>query len=285
MPNAQGALVPGDPGYVPPVGGQPGIINSATTVAVDAPGTPVTASSGVAPTTFVAPAPAESQVITPPPTPPTPPAPAALTPDQTVQGRVKNIIDENSPLMQQAMARAAAKANDRGLLNSSLAVGAGQAAVLDAATPIATADAQSSTQLALGNQQAQTQRYTADLAAKTQTDMQAVDNAFKTTFQTADTAAKLKLQEAHDLVTKDIAQVEANYKTLMQSSASATEVYRTTMSNIANIFADTSISAGDKATVINGYLGWMKQSMNLIGSVNGVDLTGLTDFGSVAAQP
>ena len=42
-------------------------------------------------------------------------------------------------------------------------------------------------------------------------------------------------------------------------------------------------AAAAKAKVINGYLGWMKQSMNQIGSINGVDLTGLTDFGTVKA--
>ncbi len=60
---------------------------------------------------------------------------------ETVAGQVAGIINQNSPLMQQARAGAMSAANDRGLINSSLAVGAGQNAVLNAATPIATSDA------------------------------------------------------------------------------------------------------------------------------------------------
>ena len=61
--------------------------------------------------------------------------------NQTVQGQLDGILAKNSPLLQRAQALSDQKMNDRGLLNSSLAVGAGQTAVLDAATPIATADA------------------------------------------------------------------------------------------------------------------------------------------------
>ena len=64
-----------------------------------------------------------------------------VQPNQTVQGQVKAIIDENSPLMQQAETRSLQKANARGLMNSSIAVGAGQSALYDAAAPIAAADA------------------------------------------------------------------------------------------------------------------------------------------------
>lgn len=249
MPNADGSLAPGDPGYVAPATPPPA-----------APAPP----AGLMNVTAAPVVPATAPAVA-PFTPINLPGPAT-----TVAGGVEKIIAQDSPLMQQAAARANAKMNERGLLNSSQAISAGQSAVLDAATPIAAADAQQATT-----------KYTADLASNTQLQTQTVDNAFKTAFQTADTAAKLQLQTAHDAVTKSIADVEANYKTLMQTSASASDVYKATMAGIANIYADTSINAVGKAATINGYLGWMRQSMNMIGSVNGVDLTGLTDFGTV----
>lgn len=61
--------------------------------------------------------------------------------NDTVQGQIKGLIDQDSPLMQQAARRAAESANSRGLLNSSMAIGAGQSAVYDAALPIAQQDA------------------------------------------------------------------------------------------------------------------------------------------------
>lgn len=65
-----------------------------------------------------------------------------LDPDkETVQNQTAGIIAANSPLMQQAQANALQQMNKRGLVNSSMAIGAGQAAVLDKALPIAAADA------------------------------------------------------------------------------------------------------------------------------------------------
>lgn len=61
--------------------------------------------------------------------------------NQTVAGQVRNLIAENSPLQQLAETRAKQQMNQSGLMNSSMAVQAGQAAMYDAALPIAQADA------------------------------------------------------------------------------------------------------------------------------------------------
>lgn len=71
-----------------------------------------------------------------------------------VAGRVDSIIKTNSPLMQTAQTRAAQQANAKGLRNSSMAVQAGQQAVIETATPIANADASLYQQQALKNQDA-----------------------------------------------------------------------------------------------------------------------------------
>jgi hypothetical protein len=60
---------------------------------------------------------------------------------QTVQGQLSGILAKNSPLMQRAATTGLQQANARGLLNSSMAVGAAQDAMIDRATPIAQADA------------------------------------------------------------------------------------------------------------------------------------------------
>lgn len=272
MPDANGNPVPGDPNYVAPSSGTTAPNQGTTGGLMNTTAAPTTPSTTPA-------APAYTPINQPDPGV----AGITLDPSKTVAGGVEKLISQDSPLMQQAAARAAAKMNERGLLNSSQAVSAGQAAVLDAAVPIATADASSATQLALADKQAEMTKYTADLSSNTQLQMQAVDNAFKTAYQSADTNAKMQLQQAHDAVSTTLAQIDANYHTLMQTSASASDVYKSTLAAIANIYADSTIPADGKATTINGYLGWMKQSLNLIGSVNGVDLTGLNDFGSVSA--
>lgn len=75
--------------------------------------------------------------------------------DKGVAGRVNTITSQDGPLMQLAATRARQDANKMGLRNSSMAVGAGQKAVLEAATPLATADASLYQQSRLANQQAQ----------------------------------------------------------------------------------------------------------------------------------
>lgn len=77
--------------------------------------------------------------------------PWEVTADQTVKSQLEQIIAQDSPLMQQARIRALQQANGAGLLNSSMAVTAGQSAVLGAATPIAQADANTYAQAAQFN--------------------------------------------------------------------------------------------------------------------------------------
>jgi len=76
-----------------------------------------------------------------------------VTAPQTVQGQMAGIIDNKalSPLMERAQAGAAESANARGLINTSMANQAGQAAVMDAALPIATQDAATQAQAAQYN--------------------------------------------------------------------------------------------------------------------------------------
>lgn len=64
-----------------------------------------------------------------------------VQPNQTVQSQLQGIIASDSPLMQQARARALQAANQRGLLNSTMSVTAGEDALYNAAMPIAQQDA------------------------------------------------------------------------------------------------------------------------------------------------
>ena len=65
----------------------------------------------------------------------------ALNANELLSNNVNNLIDANSPLMQQAATRAKQQANTSGLLNSSMAVGAAQGAVMDKAITIGQGDA------------------------------------------------------------------------------------------------------------------------------------------------
>lgn len=75
------------------------------------------------------------------PAPAVTPRSIAVTPNQTVQGQLKTMLDPNSPLMQQAATMGASYANKRGLLNSSIGASAAQDAMIRNAMPAAQQDA------------------------------------------------------------------------------------------------------------------------------------------------
>jgi len=79
-----------------------------------------------------------------------------------VEKRLPGLLASGSPLMEQATAKAMNLANARGLLNSSIAAGAGTEAAISQALPIAQADSSTFFKQSLANQDA---KNTASLAA------------------------------------------------------------------------------------------------------------------------
>jgi hypothetical protein len=75
----------------------------------------------------------------------------------TVAGQFNNLTSQGSPLMTMARTNAKQQALGRGLLNSSMAVGAGEVAAYQAALPIAQQDASHNLQQGMANQQVQNQ--------------------------------------------------------------------------------------------------------------------------------
>lgn len=157
-------------------------------------------------------------------------------PKETVSGQIKNIIDENSPLQQQAEARSMQEMNKRGLLNSSMAVTAGQSALYDAALPIAQADASvygkaADYNTALTNQG---RMYNADTANKSAT-QQTVIQADK------DTAAA---QQASQMSIAQLQSETSKYQADKQAATAA--------NNNDNTYRDT--QAKNRTTLVNNII-------------------------------
>ncbi len=77
-----------------------------------------------------------------------------LAPEDTVESRVQKIIDRGGPAQQSEVTRSQQAANRKGLINTSMAVGAGERARYDYSMPIASQDAAASLQTKLANQAA-----------------------------------------------------------------------------------------------------------------------------------
>lgn len=99
-------------------------------------------------------------------------------PTETVQGQVTSILAKDSPLMQRARTIAAQGMAQRGLVNSSMAQGAGVAAMTDRALPMAQQDANTYSSTAAENMNAQNRAAEFGAGAANQFGVQRSDQAF-----------------------------------------------------------------------------------------------------------
>lgn len=223
-----------------------------------------------------------------------------VTEDQTVAGQVKGLIAANSPLQQQAETRALQKVNERGLLNSSLAVGAGQAALYDAALPIATADAASYGRAAGYNADTtnkfsaagydaanQAKAFEADATNRTSQFNTETQNRQLQADQTSINQAKQYGAEATNkalLASLDsgtqtqLADIKANYSVLMQTSSSAADLQKQTFTNITNISNSSTMDQAAKDTAVANQIAMLKTGLGIIGAVGNLDLEPLLTF-------
>lgn len=271
---------------------------------------PVTAPAPPAPVTAPAPAPAPaiapaaSPAPAPAPVTPIPTAPAtaqtaisktydpkafAVTSDQTVQGQLKNILDTDSPLMQQAAVRANQAANEKGLMNSSIAVGAGQAAVMDKALPIATSDAGTYERANTNTVNSQNAALNFGAAGENQASLANAQMGTGTAQANADAANRAFLQNAAQL--SDIAKItltnenqlalaaidtqtktslatlDAQNRQLLQSNQGAANAYVQAVTTIGNISMSNTMTQEAKDAAIASQLQMLNEQLKVTAAV------------------
>jgi hypothetical protein len=175
---------------------------------------------------------------------------------QTTGGQLGEILKTDNPLMQTAATQAKQAANDKGLINSTMAVQAGQQAMINSATPIAQSNAG-----------------TYATNAQFNTQQQNAMGQFNTQEQN-----KL-LQTSLDLNNRtELANIEANYKNLMQTNASAYQTWQQSLKNISDIQQNADMDAATKQAAINEQTSLLKNSFNMLGSMNNLNLSGMLNF-------
>lgn len=224
-----------------------------------------------------------------------------------VEGRVNSISASDSPLMQLAGTRAKQAANRSGLLNTSMAVGAGQNAVLDAALPIAQADAGHYQQQALANQTSLNEAAMRNAAARAAagTDgmklgesarqFDAAEAGQNTRFDKELTAKESQFTRgmAHDVdmakldgqIRTDLLGVEAKYKTEIASNENIANAWGTAMSDISKIQNNPELDEATKTELIKNTLAGFQSFTSFWGKATGgaVDVSDLLNFGVAGA--
>lgn len=75
-----------------------------------------------------------------------------------------------------------------------------------------------------------------------------------------------------------LANIEAGYKTLMQSSASASQLFDRTQQIMNDILKDPDTSAEAKQSALDKQMQLLQSGFSVIGGIANLDLTGLLDF-------
>lgn len=233
----------------------------------------------------------------PPPNASLPPAPAAPSYSSTpatatgytatpysvpreglVQEQVRQIVGDDSPLMQQARQRATQEANARGLVNSSITVGAGQQAVIAQALPMAQQDAQSYTNAATNttNQQNAASQFTAGAQntvglANAQQENAARANNQQAAVQLANTRMNNEAQVAManlDTQTRlALSTLDTQTRQLLQTNQSASNAYVQAVTNISNITTSNTMSQEAKDRAVQTQINLLNEQLRTIGTL------------------
>jgi hypothetical protein len=238
-------------------------------------------------------------------------------PTETVQGQLTGILDAGSPLMERARAKALASMQSRGLLNSSMAIGAAQGALYDVAVPIATTDAGTYAQAsrdnqAVGNDTSQfnanafnsveqfnvgqtndTTRFNAGQGNNL--NLTNIQEAGQDRRQSAQLAAQREIAAAQNATTLQAAQMghanavalegmRSSSQALIQGSANAGQIYSQMQANITNIQMDPNLTEDAKRNAVAQQISFAQSGMQMAGRVSNVNFGDTLDWGAAQAS-
>lgn len=202
----------------------------------------------------------------------------ALDQNELVSNNVNNLIKQDSPLMQQATTKAAEASNSRGLLNSSMAVGAAQGAVMDRAVPIAQADANATSNV-LNSNQANQQQVNITNASNIQNSNQFnASESNKLTSFNASESNKVLSQMLDQQNKLQLADIEATYKTVMQSQSSAMTLYQNSVRDITDILQNPDLTPEAKQQAVASANQLLSTGLQIMGKIGGLNLDDMLNF-------
>lgn len=213
-----------------------------------------------------------------------------ITPEETVSGQLNTLLAEDSVYLQSARNYALEEANQRGLLNSSIAVGAGERAAIDAAAPIAAQDASTYAASGLSAQNANQQL--------TQTGYEGAINLYNSSALSAQEAGQALTQTGYESslesglsaqaaeqeyelqTTLKQMDIDMDLTTLAQSdreafTAAITPIMQQVQAEISNIerTADSVMDSEAKLTAIAEQQAFLKSSIAPIAAIYGYEIT------------
>ena len=215
--------------------------------------------------------------------------PWSVTPNQTTQGQLQSIMDPNNPIIQQARTGAMERMNDRGMVNSSIATTAGDAAAYQAAIPIAASDAATYAKAAGYNAnmpnefatnamnramaleqsriQAASSKYSADTSASTQLSTANLSAETQRLINTMDNTQKTQAL-----------QVQTANSTLLQTNGQAATAFNTAMNAIDRITQNNQMDGNTKTQATSAVYQQLQTQLRVLQSTSGLNLSKQLDL-------
>jgi len=190
-----------------------------------------------------------------------------VDPSQTAAGQLSSLTSQDSPLMQQARTSALQQMNARGILNSSMAVGASDAAAYAAATPIAQQDASTN-------------------AAAAQTNAAAANTISTNNQNAANTAQQFNATQMNNA---NLAQLNNQYNELIQNNAQARQLMSDATSAVNNIANNTTMDSATKTANMNQIYSNLQMQLGVLSGTSNLNLGSIVNpyntGSSAAAAP
>ena len=239
----------------------------------------------------------------------------------TVAGQMEGLLSQDSPFLTRARTSAAQAANARGLSNTSMAAGAGEAAAIDASLPIAAADAGTYSTQRLANQAAVVDRLLENLKAKNisalsaqeaeqlrtltaqkgdidrqlqmlvggqQSGLQTERYGLQAELDKANQKFELLRQRLSGDQASELESIRRDGMLIAQSSQSAAAMSGTMFAAMSAIMSDPNTTSAQKDAAMARMTSMYKSGLTVTGGIANIDIAGLLDWTEVnqaAAAP
>jgi hypothetical protein len=216
--------------------------------------------------------------------------PYTVSPNATVASQIKDIVASGSPLMQQAEANAKDMAQQKGLLNSSMAVTAGQTGLLNAALPIASADAATwdraatntstaANQASQFNSTAANQALSAYATQQNSLQQTRMNNESAIQIQNLQNEGNLANIRAQGVINVQLTELQNANKLLLQSNAGAAQLYAQALTQMGAISTNPNLSQDQKANALNNMVMMTSDGLHIMSQISSTpDVASLLNF-------
>jgi hypothetical protein len=190
----------------------------------------------------------------------------------TVEDRMTGLLSKNSPYIKQAKSDAMKTANSRGLLNSSIAAGAGTDAAIRSSLPIASQDATASNQFGLQKygQEATESLLGTESGLKSQ--LMSEEAGYKSGLSGQEATQKLEQQSQKYDFENQLQNSKFTSDEVRAIGSSTTLLGESLTNRIAEIQKDATLSASAKSTIVQQLQDIYKSQLDSIGAIYGVPI-------------